>query len=142
MVARFDRSGVRFSYPTNWALDVEDNGDGWTATVQSEQTAFVLVALRPDADSPSELANEALEVFQAEYKELDAEPVVESLAGRPAVGHDIDFLTLDTATSCRTRCIDTPSGSLLVMTQVGEYDRERNEPVLAAVLASLAVEED
>ena len=142
MVAKFDRSGVRFQFPTNWALDVEDNGDGWTATVQSPETAFVLVALRPDADSPSELANEALEVLQAEYKELDAEPVVESLAGRPAVGHDVDFLTLDTATACRTRCIDTASGALLVMTQVSEYDRGRHEPVLLAVLTSLAVDDD
>jgi hypothetical protein len=139
---QFDRSGVRFQYPTNWSLDVEDVGDGWTATVQSPETAFVLVSLRPDADAPAELADEAAAALRAEYKELDAVAAVESLAGRPAVGYDIDFLTIDTATVCRIRCVDTPAGPLLVLSQVSEYDRGRNDPVLRAVAASLAVEDD
>ncbi len=139
--AAFDRSGVRFQYPGHWTLDVEDAGDGWTATVQSGQTAFLLASLRPDAGDPAQLADEALAALTAEYKELDAAPVVEPFAGRPAVGHDIDFLTLDTATTCRTRCLDTPAGPLLVMTQVSEYDRERNDPVLLAVAASFTIDE-
>jgi hypothetical protein len=141
MTQTFERSGVRFQYPANWQLDVDDAGDGWTVTLQSPQTAFALVSLRPDADTPTQVADEALAALRAEYPELDAVAAVDSLAGQPAVGHDIDFMTLDTSILCWTRCIDTGSGPLLVMCQTSEYDRGENEPVLRAVCTSLRVED-
>ncbi len=99
----------------------------------------MLVSLRPDADTAAQVADEALEALKAEYPELDAEPAVDDLAGQPAVGHDIDFLTLDTAILCWTRCVETTAGPLLVMCQTSEYDRQRNEPVLRAICSSLQV---
>lgn len=143
MVETFDRDGVRFSYPSNWRPDAEsaDDADGaWTVVLQSPGTAFLLAALRPDADTPADLADQTLEALRADYQELDAENVVATLAGRPAIGHDVDFLTLDTAVACRTRCLDTPNGPLLLLAQVGEYDRAAAEPVFAAVFASLTIE--
>lgn len=139
----FTRDGISFRYPANWQADAEDAGDGgWAVTVTSPDTAFVLVALRPDARDPADLADQALDALKTEYKELDAENRVETVAGRMAIGHDIDFLTVDTAITCRTRCLETPAAPLLVMTQVSEYDREQNDPVLRAVVASLAVDEE
>lgn len=137
----FERSGIRFQYPDNWQLDAEDTGDGWTVTLQSPETAFLLVSLRPDAEGATELADEALAALKAEYPELDAETAVGSLAGQPAVGHDVDFLTLDTTIICWTRCIETTAGPLLVLCQTSEYDRAQNEPVLRAMSASLQVED-
>jgi hypothetical protein len=140
-VKTFERSGIRFQYPDNWQLDVEDTGDGWTVTLQSPETAFLLVSLRPDAEGATELADESLAALKAEYPEVDAEAAVGSLAGQPAVGHDIDFLTLDTAIICWTRCVETTAGPLLVLCQTSEYDRAQNEPVLRAICASLQVED-
>ena len=102
----------------------------------------MLVSLRPDARDPADLADQTLDALKADYKELDAENRVETLAGQAAIGHDIDFLTVDTAITCRTRCLGTPAGPLLVMTQVSDYDRQQNDPVLRAVVASLAVDEE
>ena len=138
----FDRDGVSFRYPANWSAEADEAGDGgWAVTVSSPQTAFVLVALRPDARDPADLADQTLDALRAEYKELDAENRAETVAGQLAIGHDIDFLTLDTPITCRTRCLETPAGPLLVMCQASEYDRDANDPVLRAVVASLAVEE-
>jgi len=145
MIQTFDRDGIRFQYPANWTVEPADEdpaGGGWTVSVQSPDTAFLLVSLRPDADTPARLADQTLDALKAEYKELDAENAVETLSGQVAVGHDIDFLTLDTPVSCRTRCVQTLAGPLLMMTQVSEYDRARNEPVLRAVCASLTIDED
>lgn len=145
MIQTFERDGIRFQYPANWTVEpAEDDTaeDGWTVSVQSPDTAFLLVSLRLDAENPAELADQTLDALRAEYKELDAENAVETLAGQLAIGHDIDFLTLDTAITCRTRCLQTPAGALLVMAQVSEYDRARNEPVLRAVCASLTIDED
>src|SRR5262245_40358356 len=112
----FTRDGVTFSYPANWAAEADEGDDGaWTVTVTSPETAFVMVALRPDARDPADLADQTLDALKAEYKELDAENAVATVAGRMAIGHDIDFLTVDTAITARTRAIDTPAGPLLVM---------------------------
>jgi hypothetical protein len=141
MIQTFERSGVTFRYPANWKLETDEAGDGWTVTLQSPETAFLLVSLRPDADGPGQVADEALAILKAEYPEMDAEPAVEDLAGLPAIGHDLDFLTLDTAITGWTRSVDTTAGPLLVMWQTSEYDREQNEPVLRAITASLRIEE-
>ena len=58
-----------------------------------------------------------------------------------AIGHDIDFLTVDTPITCRTRCFETLAGPLLLMTQVSEFDRDAVEPVLHAIIASLTIED-
>lgn len=137
MIATFNRSGIQFQYPTNWALDLEEDGDSWTATVQSNELAFILVSFRPEAADPAELVDEALAALEEEYKEIDAEDVVESFNGRPAVGHNVDFITVDMAITCRTRGFDTPGGPVLVMVQFSEHDREKNERVLDAICASM-----
>src|SRR5262245_29371103 len=139
----FDRDGIHFRYPESWQVEADETDDGaWTVMVTSPQTAFLMVALRPDARDPADLADQTLDALRAEYNELDAEDAVETVAGRPAIGHDIDFLTVDTAITCRTRCLDTPAGPLLVMCQTSEYDREQNDPVLRAVVASLTVNDE
>jgi hypothetical protein len=144
MIRSFERDGIRFQYPANWVLEPteEPNESGWAVTVQSPDTAFLLALLRPDAVDPADLADQTLDALKVDYQELDSENAVETIAGLVAIGHDIDFLTVDTAITCRTRCLQTPAGPLLLMAQVSEYDRERNEPVLKAILASLRVEEE
>jgi hypothetical protein len=143
MIAEFTRLGVSFRYPANWKLETEDSSDAeWAATVQSPVTAFVLVSLRPDARDPADLADQTLEALKADYQELDAENRVETIAGQVAIGHDIDFLTVDTTITCRTRCLETPAGPLLVMCQTSEIDRAEHDPVLRAIIASLHIEDD
>jgi hypothetical protein len=110
--------------------------------VSSPDTAFALVSLRTDARDPADLADQTLEVLRSDYKELDSENRVETIAGRMAIGHDIDFLTVDVPVVCKVRSIDTPAGPLLVMTQVAEPDRQSNDPQLCAIVASLKVEEE
>ena len=143
MIHTFERDGISFQYPAGWVLEPDAEGDaGWSVTVQSPETAFLLVSLQRDANNPVELADQTLAALRAEYKELDAENAVEQIAGQLAIGHDIDFLTLDTSIACWTRCMETASGPLLVMGQVSEYERERNDPVLRAIRASLRFEEE
>jgi hypothetical protein len=142
MIRTFERDGIRFQYPANWVLETEEDADGgWSVTVQSPETAFLLMSLRPDADNAAELADQTLEALKAEYKELDEVNAVGTFAGQLAIGHDIDFLTLDTPVTCWTRCAQTVAGPLLVMCQVSEYEREHHEPVLRAICASTTIED-
>jgi hypothetical protein len=133
------RGPISFDYPANWELDIEDDGDSWTVQLQSPATAIFLASLRPEIDDAGELANETLEALRSEYKELDAEPVVVSLGGWPALGADVDFLTLDTPTLCLIRCLNTSVGPVLFLAQVSEIDRADTEPLLRAMLDSVRV---
>jgi hypothetical protein len=143
MIRTFERDGIRLQYPANWTVEASEEDEGaWSVAIQSPETAFLQLTLRPDARDPADLADQILDALKAEYKELDEVNAVEPFAGRPAIGHDMDFLTLDTAITCWTRAVDTPAGPLLVLCQVSEYDRERNEPVLRAIGASMKIEDE
>ena len=141
MTETFQHGNVTFKYPVGWQLSTDDAGDGWTATLSSTETAFILVSLQPDADDLQQVADETLAALRAEYPDLDAEEVVDTLAGQPAIGHDIDFLTVDTSVTAWTRCIDTLAGPLLVLCQTSEFDRKRNGPVLRAIADSINIDE-
>lgn len=138
----YERAGIRFRYPETWTATTDEAEEGWTVSVQSPETAFLLVSLRPDADSATDLAEMALEALRGDYQEIDIEGAADTLAGQPAVGHNIEFMTLDTPVTCWTRCLEGPGGVVLVMCQTSEYDRDRNEPVLRAICASIELEDD
>ena len=140
----FERDGIAFRYPADWTAEVDEDaaGGGWTVTVNSPETAFLLVSLQPEADDSGALADQTLDSLKAEYEEFDAEDVMETICGLPAIGFNADFLTVDTPVSSRVRALNTLAGPLLLLAQVSEYDREKNEPVLLAVVKSLDVEAD
>ena len=139
----FQRDGLRFEYPVHWLIEVADDDVAWNVQVKSPQTAFFLLSVRPDISDAGELANLTLEVLQTDYKDLDFVEVIESLAGQPAIGHDIDFISVDITSFTMTRCLNGPTGSVLCLAQTTDYDREFHEPILRAIFASLTmVDED
>lgn len=140
MTKLFARDGVRFRYPTNWVLEVaaDEEALGWDASVESPGTALAAVALRPGA-VPADLVAEALAALAEEYPGLESTPAADQLAGRPAVGADFDFIALDTAVTGWVRAVDGGAGAVLVICQVGDFDREANLPVLNAICSSLAL---
>jgi hypothetical protein len=138
----FERDGISFRYPDDWTADVNEDVDGWTVTVSSPQFAFLMASLQPEASDAGDLADQTLTALKSEYKELDAEEVMETICGLPAIGCNADFLTVDTSIICRVRALDTFAGPLLLLAQVSEYDREVNDPILHEIVKSLDVEAD
>src|SRR5436190_19870350 len=104
MPGQFDDGGVRFLFPENWRLEREDTGEGWTVSVQSPGTAFLLITVNTDLPSPDAMLATALAALQAEYKDLEFEDCIDSIAGLPAIGHDMRFISLDLTNTCWTRC--------------------------------------
>jgi hypothetical protein len=144
MVAQFDEGGIRFRYPENWQLEREDSDEGWTVSVYSpdRDTAFMTISLREDMPSCDDMAETALAALREEYPDLEAEDCVDSLAGQPAVGHDIRFFSFDLTNTCWTRSFYGPTGTVLVLCQTNDLELETNEPVLRAMCASLEVEDE
>ena len=142
MSLTFEEDGIRFQYPENWRLEREDNETGWTVTVQSPDTAFILLSFDADMPEPEQVAQTALEALREEYPNLEADAFEETVAGQPAVGHDIQFFSLDLTNTCWTRSFTSARGTILVMWEVNDLELEATEPVLRAITASLEVEED
>ena len=141
MPTTFAEGGVRFLYPENWSLEREDDETGWTVSLHSPGTAFMVVVFRGDVPPPSELADAALEALREDYPDLEAENEVTSIGGQPAIGHDIRFFSLDLTNTCWTRSFLTDEGTVLVMCQTNDLELDTNGPVLKAICASLKVEE-
>jgi hypothetical protein len=141
-MARFNRDGIGLSYPENWKLESEDSEGGWSVSLQSPDTAFLLVSYYEDMPESAAVAQTTLEAMQAEYEDLESEEIFETVAGQPAVGHDISFFSLDLTNTCWVRCFYGAHGTVLVMWQATDTEMDRNGPVLDAICASLTVEED
>lgn len=142
MAAQFDDAGIHFRYPENWRLEREENETGWTVSVQSPETAFLMLCLREDLPPTDEVAETALEALREVYPDLEADECVDSIAGRPAVGHDIQFFSLDLTNTCWTRSFYSAQGTVLVLCQASDLEQEQNIPVLKAICASLAIDDE
>jgi hypothetical protein len=142
MVAQFEESGIRFKYPENWQLEREESDAGWTVSVQSPDTAFLMLCLRQDMRNIGELADTALETLREDYPDLEADACVDSVAGQPAVGHDIRFFSFDLTNTCWIRSFHSSQGTVLLMCQFNDLESDKNEPVLRAMCASLELEDE
>ena len=141
-MAEFCDGGIRFRYPESWALEREDNDAGWTVSVQSPGTAFLMVCLRQDTPATDEVADAALAALQEDYPELEYEHCIDSVAGQPAVGHVVRFFSLDLTNTCWTRSFYSSEVTVLVLWQVNDLELEQAEPVLRAICSSFEVETD
>jgi len=138
MVGIFDEFGIRFEYPMDWELEVDDDGTRQVISLQSpENPAFLMVTLDEDRPPPAEVADEALAAMQAEYPDLEARPVLEVLDGHRAVGHDLDFFSLDLASSCAIRCFRTPRRTVLIFAQWTDVDDDEAEAQIRTLRRTL-----
>jgi hypothetical protein len=142
MTKEFSEDGLSFRYPDDWRLTREEGEHGWTVTVQSPGTAFLVLSFDADLPPPEQMANTAVEALRSEYPGLEADPCVDTLAGRMAVGHDMNFFSFDLSNTAWTRSLDAERGTLLVWWQANDLDLGTSEPVLQAILASLRVEDE
>ncbi len=142
MSQQYQADGVSFRYPDDWRLDREESEDGWTVLLQSPGTAFLTLTCDQSGASKEEIAAAALEALQEDYPALEASPQVDTLAGQMAVGHDIQFFSLDLTNTCWTRSIDSAAGVMLLLCQTNDLELEQYEPALRAICASLTVEEE
>src|SRR5688572_24924425 len=125
MSALFQEDGIRFMYPENWEIVREEAETGWTVSVQSPDTAFFLLAYDENMPEVTQVTGTVLDALRADYPDLEAEEALESLAGQPAMGHNIRFFSLDLTNTCCTRSFYSDTGTLLVMWQANDLEMER-----------------
>lgn len=138
MTGHYDGHGISFQYPTNWELDI--NAEGAVATIAihaPKGPAFAIITVDATKPDPAEIAGQALDTMREEYPELDSTPAIETIAGQHAVGHDIEFFTLDMINNCEIRCFRTANRTVLVFVQWSDIEGDQAGLVLSAVRSSI-----
>jgi hypothetical protein len=137
MTGTYDDHGVRFRYPAGWEVEVTDEGPVTTVALHSTRgPAFALVTLDDSGPDPEMVADQALEVMREEYPGLDAAPARETIGGHPAVGHDVEFFSLDVTNACAIRCFRTDRRTVLVFGQWSDLEGDEASDALADVRRS------
>jgi hypothetical protein len=134
----FNRFGLSFQYPDNWAVDVSDAAGRHAAvTVHSPDGGFWSVSGHAAGGPPDTLARAVLGQMREEYRDLDAEPGVDEVAGHVLPGFDMNFYCLDLTNTARVRTLATPRVIYLIFCQAEDREWDRIAPVFAAMTASL-----
>jgi hypothetical protein len=138
MTDTFDDLGIRFEYPSDWELEVDQDGPRSTVSVHAPGgVAFALISLDEDRPEALELAEQALEAMRDEYPALDARAVTETIDGREAVGFDVEFSSLDLSSACAIRCMRTESRTILSFGQWADLGEDDSESRLREIRMSL-----
>jgi hypothetical protein len=143
MTGIYDDRGIRFEYPDDWELEVTDDGPLTTVAVQAPGgLAFALVTLDDSCPAPADVADQALGALREEYPVLDALPALETINGHRAVGHDVEFISLDMTNSCTIRCFRTSRRTVLLFGQWSDMLQDESETTLVAVRHSFEETDD
>lgn len=135
----FDNGEIQFQYPENWQLDRADSDEGWTVTVQSPGTAFLLISCYTEKPDVEEVVQASLGAMQQEYPELEADEASENIAGHTATGFDINFFSLDVVNNCTIRAFQTDSATFLILSQSSSFDTPTHLAVIEAIGISLKI---
>ena len=137
MPLEFNKLGVRFQYPDNWTLE-EDAAlaDCQSVSVSSPDGAFWTLSIHPQAAKPAQLAQAAVKAMREEYNELEAEEIVEVIAGHELVGHDLNFYYLDLTNTACIRCIQGEQATYSIFFQAEDREFARVREVLRAITTS------
>src|SRR5260370_11566222 len=109
----------------------------WPVAVKRPGPVSMVVRFWGERPTPDGRPATALAALREESPDLEADDCVDSLAGQPAVGHDIRFFSLDLTNTCWTRSFYSSRGTVLVMCQFNDLESDKNELVLRALCASL-----
>jgi len=138
MVATYDRHGISFVYPENWAFSEESqDADSHCVMLQSPGSGFWMLQLLQTAKSPEILAAEALHSVEQEYDDIEVVRVEEEIEGVRSVGYDLLFYCLDFIVSSRVRSFSVDRHSFVLLWQAEDQEFEKTSPVFAAITASL-----
>src|SRR3954462_10933809 len=143
MTGIYDDRGIRFEYPGDWDVEVTDDGPITTVAVQAPGgLAFALFTVDDSRPAPAEVADQALEALREESPALDAAPALETIDGHHAVGHDVEFISLDMTNACTIRCFRTKLRTVLLFGQWSDIVGEDTAGTLTAIRRSFCETED
>lgn len=140
MTAVYKRDDIRFQYPENWKID-EDPSSGVPRTISVTATngAFWAATIYDENSSPEELQKEYLETFEAEYEDLEMDPVEIKVGDQDLPALDLQFYCLDFLVHSRLIVRQIGGYKVLIAWQAEDRDFDKLEPIFEAITFSAMV---
>lgn len=137
--ATYGDHGIRFEYPEGWELEETEGDAVVTVAVHApDGLAFALVTVDGNRPDPAVLADLAVQTMRDEYPALDVIPALESIAGHSAIGHDVEFISLDLTNGCAIRAFRTARRTVLLFNQWSDIEDESTAELLTALRRSVS----
>lgn len=140
MSKTYDNIGLRFRYPENWEIG-EESASSFPLSVSLETPGGGFWSAQVfDTSDPHETTMEILKTMREEYKQLEADSVIETIDPHQLCGFDLHFYCLDLLVSASIRGVTLPGSHprcLVVMYQAEDREFDRLQPVFAAILIDL-----
>ena len=139
----FEDHGVHFEYPSDWQLEVSEDGPVTTVEVQAPSgLAFALVRTDESCPDPADVADEVLDAMREEYPDLDAAPAMETHPGSPRHRARRRVLLARRHQGATIRCFRTPRRTVLVFGQWSDLGEEDLPELVRDVFRSIEEMED
>ena len=139
---RFERMGLVFDYPDDWALELDADGGSEAGgspavTLLSPGGGFWSVS-RHDGDGNARLLAEAVVAqMRSEYQDIDIEAASDTIGGHLLAGFDFNFYCLDLTNTASVRTLQAPGSLHVVFCQADDREWDRVATVFAAMTTSL-----
>lgn len=140
MPAEFANWGLRFMFPENWELVIDEPRDAsHGVTLFAPDGSFWSLAVYPAGKEPAALLRQVVDEMKREYDTLDCEPASQLVAGQPAQGYELNFIHLDLTCTCLALSFRTYRATFVLLSQAEDRDYERQKEVFRAISTSLKV---
>jgi hypothetical protein len=133
----FRNYGIQFRYPDDWAIDEDEGEDQVTITVSRDPACFWSMTLMADRPEPQEVLDEAIDAYREEYPDLDVTATKETIARRPALACEVEFVSMELVNIAHLRAFRTPVQTVFLMYQVTDHESKGPEAQFKEITASL-----
>lgn len=140
-LTEYAKHGVRFQYPSNWALTEQSNDEETTISLQSDGTSFWTLMLFNSRPGLDEVLDTVVAAFEQDYEDVDVTSVVDSVCGVPSLGRELDFVCYDLVNSASVRAFQTSESTVMVLYQGTDHELETTRDQLVAMSSSLICDE-
>lgn len=139
---RFERMGLVFDYPDDWALELDADGGSEAGgspavTLLSPGGGFWSVSRHEGNGNARLLAEAVVAQMRSEYQDIDIEAASDSIGGHLLPGFDFNFYCLDLTNTASVRTLQAPGSLHVVFCQADDGEWGRVATVFAAMTTSL-----
>jgi hypothetical protein len=139
----YDEHGVRFEFPSNWTIEVTDDGPLTTVNLEHpDGVAFLIVTTDQSCPDPGEVADTILETLREEYPELEDDPFEEVVGERLVSGYEVQFFALDLSNTARIRSFRTPDRTISIYGQWADLVEGEVSDLADRIIRSVESSED
>ncbi|QDT63773.1 hypothetical protein [Calycomorphotria hydatis] len=131
--------GFQFQYPEGWSVVEEMTDDGPAVTVESGEASFWTLVIFRKRPRPLRVIESALDGYRDEYEELD---IYEEESSEEFVERNLEFVCLEMLASASMRAYLASPGTVFILHQSADMDREQYIDQLKAISESLEFTDD